>query len=45
MKKALFILLSLVMAACGRPAAGQLLFINALQWIVSNDPDGNPLDK
>ncbi|MBR3485390.1 MAG: ThuA domain-containing protein, partial [Bacteroidales bacterium] len=26
-------------------AAEQLLFINALQWIVSNDPNGNPLDK
>lgn len=26
-------------------ATEQLLFINALQWIVSNDPNGNPLDK
>ena len=26
-------------------ATEQLLFVNALQWIVSRDPDGNPLDK
>ena len=26
-------------------ATEQLLFINALQWIVSNDPNGNPLNK
>jgi type 1 glutamine amidotransferase len=26
-------------------ATEQLLFINALQWIVTNDPNGNPLDK
>ena len=26
-------------------ATEQLLFINALQWIVSRDPSGNPFDK
>jgi len=26
-------------------ATQQLLFINALRWIVSRDPEGNPFDK